>query len=89
MLIKIKVLAGHNEKATHEFWRWCPCRSGGPAEIIAATNLSHYNSKSCLVDSMPALGQKFLMADKSGLNITTSKSDFLKEYCEPEEWIIS
>ena len=62
---------------------------GGSAGVTAATELSHYACKICLVESMPAIGKKFLMAGKSGLNITTSKSDLLKEYCESEEWITS
>ena len=60
---------------------------GGPAGLIAATELSKYDCKICLVESMPTVGRKFLMAGKSGLNITTSKNDFLKEYYESEEWI--
>ena len=60
---------------------------GGPAGLIAATELSKYDCKICVIDSMPTVGRKFLMAGKSGLNITTSKSDFLKEYCESEQWI--
>ena len=60
---------------------------GGPAGLIAATELSKYDCKICVIDSMPTVGRKFLMAGKSGLNITTSKSEFLKEYCESEQWI--
>ena len=60
---------------------------GGPAGLIAATELSKYDCKICVIDSMPTVGWKFIMAGKSGLNITTSKSGLLKEFCESEQWI--
>ena len=44
---------------------------GGPAGLMVAEVLSARGSlKVDLYDSMPSLGRKFLMAGKSGLNIT-------------------
>ena len=59
---------------------------GGPAGSIAATELSKYDCKIFVIDSMPTVGRKFLKG-KSGLNVSPSKSGFLKEYCESEQWI--
>jgi uncharacterized flavoprotein (TIGR03862 family) len=47
---------------------------GGPAGLMAAEVISaHHGVKVDLYDSMPSLGRKFLMAGKSGLNITHSE----------------
>ncbi len=46
---------------------------GGPAGLMAAEILSQSNVKVDLYDSMPSLGRKFLMAGKSGLNLTHSE----------------
>jgi uncharacterized flavoprotein (TIGR03862 family) len=46
---------------------------GGPAGLMAAEIISAYNVKVDVYDSMPSLGRKFLMAGKSGLNITHSE----------------
>ena len=43
---------------------------GGPAGLIAAEVLGTRGVKVDVYDSMPSLGRKFLMAGKSGLNIT-------------------
>ncbi|HET6596487.1 MAG TPA: TIGR03862 family flavoprotein [Anaerolineales bacterium] len=43
---------------------------GGPAGLMAAEVISTRGIKVDLYDSMPSLGRKFLMAGKSGLNIT-------------------
>lgn len=54
---------------------------GGPAGLMAAEVLSAQGSiKVDLYDSMPSLGRKFLMAGKSGLNIT---------HAEPFEQFVS
>ena len=60
---------------------------GGPAGLLAATELGMYDCKICLIESMPTLGRKFLMAGKSGLNITTAKDNFLDKYGESKDWI--
>ena len=47
---------------------------GGPAGLMAAEVISAQNTaKVSLYDCMPSLGRKFLMAGKSGLNITHSE----------------
>jgi uncharacterized flavoprotein (TIGR03862 family) len=46
---------------------------GGPAGLMAAEVISAQGLKVDLYDSMPSLGRKFLMAGKSGLNITHSE----------------
>ena len=48
---------------------------GGPAGSIAATELSKYDCKIFVIDSMPTVGRKFLKG-KSGLNVSPSKSGF-------------
>lgn len=57
---------------------------GGPAGLMAAEVISAHNHsvKVDLYDSMPSLGRKFLMAGKSGLNITHSEpfEQFLRRY---------
>ena len=54
---------------------------GGPAGLMAAEVLSTHSSiKVDLYDSMPSLGRKFLMAGKSGLNLT---------HAEPFEQFVS
>ena len=46
---------------------------GGPAGLMAAEVISAAGVKVDLYDSMPSLGRKFLMAGKTGLNITHSE----------------
>lgn len=46
---------------------------GGPAGLMAAEVISAGGIKVDVYDSMPSLGRKFLMAGKSGLNITHSE----------------
>jgi uncharacterized flavoprotein (TIGR03862 family) len=46
---------------------------GGPAGLIAAEVISARGVRVDVYDSMPSLGRKFLMAGKSGLNITHSE----------------
>jgi uncharacterized flavoprotein (TIGR03862 family) len=45
---------------------------GGPAGLMAAEVISARGVKVDVYDSMPSVGRKFLMAGKSGLNITHS-----------------
>jgi len=47
---------------------------GGPAGLMAAEVLSGQGVQVDVYDAMPSLGRKFLMAGKSGLNITHSES---------------
>jgi hypothetical protein len=46
---------------------------GGPAGLMATEVISARGVKVDVYDSMPSLGRKFLMAGKSGLNITHSE----------------
>ncbi len=46
---------------------------GGPAGLMAADLLSQYDVKVDVYEAMPSLGRKFLMAGKSGLNLTHSE----------------
>lgn len=43
---------------------------GGPAGLMAADYLSRHGQKVTLYERMPTVGRKFLMAGKSGLNLT-------------------
>jgi uncharacterized flavoprotein (TIGR03862 family) len=55
---------------------------GGPAGLMAAEIMSLCNLKIDVYDAMPSLGRKFLMAGKSGLNLTHSENyqTFLTRY---------
>jgi uncharacterized flavoprotein (TIGR03862 family) len=55
---------------------------GGPAGIMAAEVISTRGVKVDVYDSMPSLGRKFLMAGKSGLNLTHSEpfEQFVSRY---------
>lgn len=46
---------------------------GGPAGLMAADILSAAGHSVLLADAMPTLGRKFLMAGKSGLNLTKAE----------------
>src|SRR5215212_299759 len=54
----------------------------GPAGLMAAEIISARGVKVDVYDSMPSLGRKFLMAGKSGLNITHSEpfEQFVSRY---------
>ena len=54
----------------------------GPAGLMAAESLSRQRIGVDIYDAMPSFGRKFLMAGKSGLNITHAekKEIFLKRY---------
>ncbi|MGZ9164504.1 MAG: NAD(P)/FAD-dependent oxidoreductase, partial [Anaerolineales bacterium] len=55
---------------------------GGPAGLMAAEVISARGVKVDVYDSMPSVGRKFLMAGKSGLNITHSEpfEQFVSRY---------
>lgn len=55
---------------------------GGPAGLMAAEVLSRANVQVDVYDAMPSLGRKFLMAGKSGLNLTHSEpfESFIERY---------
>jgi hypothetical protein len=55
---------------------------GGPAGLMAAEVISQRGVQVAVYDAMPSLGRKFLMAGKSGLNITHSEpyEQFMSRY---------
>jgi uncharacterized flavoprotein (TIGR03862 family) len=55
---------------------------GGPAGLMAAEVISAQGIKVDIYDAMPSVGRKFLMAGKSGLNITHSEpfNKFVSRY---------
>ena len=55
---------------------------GGPAGLFAAERLSARGHTVTVVDRMPSVGRKFLMAGRGGLNLTHSEGlkDFLTRY---------
>ncbi|MBE0414326.1 TIGR03862 family flavoprotein [Yoonia sp.] len=54
----------------------------GPAGLMAAEVLSQAGVRVTVADAMPSVGRKFLMAGKSGLNLTKDENtaDFLAAY---------
>ena len=67
---------------------------GGPAGLMAAEVLSGHGLQVDVYDSMSSLGRKFLMAGKSGLNLTHSEpfEKFVSRYGdkrqEVERWLL-
>lgn len=61
----------------------------GPAGLMAAEVLSNAGYSVILVDAMPSFGRKFLMAGKSGLNLTKDEpfNDFIKAYGDDADWL--
>ena len=64
---------------------------GGPAGLMAAEVLSQHGVRADVYDAMPSLGRKFLMAGKSGLNLTHAEpfERFIQRYSAPEvaDWL--
>lgn len=63
---------------------------GGPAGLMAADTLSQYGIKIDIYESMPSVGRKFLMAGKSGLNLTHAEdySVFVTRYPDRQKEMI-
>ena len=63
---------------------------GGPAGLMAADYLSKLNYSITIVDQMPSMGRKFLMAGKSGLNLTKDESihKFLNNFSDQSPQLI-
>jgi uncharacterized flavoprotein (TIGR03862 family) len=61
----------------------------GPAGLMAAEVLSQGDVQVDVYDSMPSVGRKFLMAGKSGLNLTHSEpfEQFAARYGSRRQWI--
>lgn len=62
---------------------------GGPAGLMAAEVLSKAGVAVDLYDSMPSVGRKFLMAGKSGLNLTHAEAfeQFVGRYGGQRNWV--
>ena len=61
----------------------------GPAGLMAAETLSRAGHTVVLTEAKPSAGRKFLMAGKSGLNITRIEPEarFRAQYAEAEDWL--
>ncbi len=61
----------------------------GPAGLMAASRLAEAGVKVVIVDAKPSVGRKFLMAGKSGLNLTKDEpiDNFLKAYGAAQDWL--
>lgn len=61
----------------------------GPAGLMAASQLAKAGVKVVVVDAKPSVGRKFLMAGKSGLNLTKDEpiDEFLNAYGEARNWL--
>jgi uncharacterized flavoprotein (TIGR03862 family) len=62
---------------------------GGPAGLMAAETAADNGLSVVIIDAKPTFGRKFLMAGKSGLNITKdeAKSEFLNHYFNAKKWL--
>ena len=62
---------------------------GGPAGLMAAEVLSRAGVSVDVYDAMPSVGRKFLMAGKSGLNLTHAEAfdSFLGRYGKERDWV--
>jgi len=60
---------------------------GGPAGLMAAEELARAGRRVVVVDAKPTVGRKFLMAGKSGLNLTKDEpfETFLSRYGDAAE----
>ncbi|MDK3017673.1 TIGR03862 family flavoprotein [Pseudodonghicola flavimaris] len=62
---------------------------GGPAGLMAAEMLGRAGVPTLVAEAKPSLGRKFLMAGKSGLNLTKAEppEQFLTAYGAASEWL--
>ena len=62
---------------------------GGPAGLMAAETAARAGFRAVVFDAMPSVGRKFLMAGRSGLNITHSEGfdAFVVRYGEAAPWL--
>lgn len=62
---------------------------GGPAGLMAAEELARAGLPVIVAEAKPSLGRKFLMAGKSGLNLTRDEAPapFLAAYAEAAGWL--
>ncbi len=61
----------------------------GPAGLMAAEQLGLAGHKVTIVDAKPSVGRKFLMAGKSGLNLTKAQNfdSFVETYGSAAPWL--
>ncbi|MEM9499743.1 MAG: NAD(P)/FAD-dependent oxidoreductase, partial [Pseudomonadota bacterium] len=59
---------------------------GGPAGLMAAEVLAEAGVSVIICDAKPSFGRKFLMAGKSGLNLTKDEplATFMRHYASAE-----
>ncbi|MEX0280681.1 MAG: TIGR03862 family flavoprotein [Arenibacterium sp.] len=62
---------------------------GGPAGLMAAEVLSAKGLSVLVAEAKPSIGRKFLMAGKSGLNLTKAEdpATFIKAYADAAQWL--
>lgn len=62
---------------------------GGPAGLMAAEDLARAGVRVTVIEAKPSMGRKFLMAGKSGLNLTKDEAlPALKaNYLEAQDWL--
>lgn len=62
---------------------------GGPAGLMAAQELARAQVAVTVIEAKPSLGRKFLMAGKSGLNLTMNEplERFVSHYGASEDWL--
>jgi uncharacterized flavoprotein (TIGR03862 family) len=61
----------------------------GPAGLMAAETAANRGLSVLIIDAKPSFGRKFLMAGKSGLNLSMDEvlTDFLSAYGSSTEWL--
>jgi uncharacterized flavoprotein (TIGR03862 family) len=61
----------------------------GPAGLMAAEVLAAAGQRVIVAEAKPSVGRKFLMAGKSGLNLTKAEpvEDFIAAYAEARPWL--
>lgn len=61
----------------------------GPAGLMAAEEMARAGLKVVVAEAKPTIGRKFLMAGKSGLNLTRDQplADFTASYAEAANWL--
>lgn len=62
---------------------------GGPAGLMSADELSRAGAHVTVIEAKPSIGRKFLMAGKSGLNLTKDEplEAFCAHYGAAESWL--
>jgi len=76
------ILRNPSRNTRHTSERAVAIIGGGPAGLMAAEVISQHGIQVDVYDAMPSLGRKFLMAGKSGLNLTHAEAleSFVSRY---------